>query len=156
VLFDAIGFGGDLHVGRHHPRAARLQPPLAFHFDQTDSARPRRSQAIVVTQNRNLDSVSFCHVEHGLAGFSLLFDFGGGDSWLACGWDSSRNLVAETKTRYKIDVRASASFKFQEMHLLARFDVSLIQARSASECIFGVFVMHLLAQHQNLRGELVF
>ena len=69
-------------------------------------------------------------------------------------------------------------------HSLARFDVALIQARSASECIFGFFVMHLLAppacienalyfelprkiqrelivliktaQHQSLRVELVF
>ena len=32
------------------------------------------------------------------------------------------------------------------MHLLARFDVALIQARSASECIFRGFVMHLLAR----------
>ena len=64
--------------------------------------------------------------------------------------------MAETKTRYKIDVRASASFKFQEMHLLARFDVSLIQARSASECIFGFFVMHLLAPRACIENALYF
>ena len=60
--------------------------------------------------------------------------------------------MAETKTRYKLDVRASASFKFQEMHLLVRFDVPLIQARSASECIFVFFVTHLLAPRACILG----
>ena len=70
MLFDAIGFGGDFHVGRDYPRAARLQSPLTFDFNQADSTRPHRGQAVVVAQNWNLDPVSFCHVEHGLAGFS--------------------------------------------------------------------------------------
>ena len=68
MLFDPIGFGGDVHAWQNHPRTARLQSALAFDFDQTDSARSHRSQAVVVAQNGNVDSISLCNVEHGLVG----------------------------------------------------------------------------------------
>ena len=48
VFFDAVRFGCDLHVGRHHPRAAGLQTTLAFDFDQANATRARWSQSIVV------------------------------------------------------------------------------------------------------------
>jgi len=41
------------------------------------------------------------------------------------------------------------------MHLLARFYVALIQARSASECISGGFVMHLLAPRACISAGLI-
>ena len=42
------------------------------------------------------------------------------------------------------------------MHSLARFEVALIQARRASECIFKSFVMHSLARRACIENALFF
>jgi len=68
VLFDAIRFGRDLHVGRHHPSATGLQTTLPRDLDQANATCSHRCKAIVMAERRDFDIGPVSDLKNGLAG----------------------------------------------------------------------------------------